>query len=240
MGSVSGIHTFLTEDRPSIHVDEIVSICVCQRVRDPGKQYEEEIGSDHGTDMKGRKIRFGIGVTLLVISGLFWLFLILGTSDADQSAAAVVLGGLIISAIPIGIGVWLVRGRSSVESALTADTLPDLTSASPQAVELSRDDTPLVAMPAGKTGGSGLSLSGLNLAWYEWVLVLLPIVLVIPGFTGGWLGGAAFGAGLVLNLRIMRSDESLSRRAAEAAGVTIGLIVIYLAVVYVLSTFLPR
>lgn len=190
--------------------------------------------------MKGRKIRFGIGVTLLVISGLFWLFLILGTSDADQSAAAVVLGGLIISAIPIGIGVWLVRGRSSVESALTADTLPDLTSASPQAVELSRDDTPLVAMPAGKTGGSGLSLSGLNLAWYEWVLVLLPIVLVIPGFTGGWLGGAAFGAGLVLNLRIMRSDESLSRRAAEAAGVTIGLIVIYLAVVYVLSTFLPR
>lgn len=172
-----------------------------------GKQYEEEIRSDHGTDMKGRKIRFAIGVTLLVISGLSWLLLLIsGTSYADQSAGVVVLGGLIISAIPIGVGVWLVRGRSSGESAPSANGLADLTSASPPAVELSRFDTPLVAMPAGKTGESGLRLSGLNLAWYEWALVLLPIVLVIPGFTGGWLGGAAFGAGFVLSLRIMRSD----------------------------------
>ena len=69
--------------------------------------------------------------------------------------------------------------------------------------------------------------------------MLLPNVLVIPGFAGGWLGGAAFGAGFVLNLRIMRSDEPSSKRAAEAVGVTIGLIAIYLAVAS-LSTFLPR
>jgi len=190
--------------------------------------------------MKGRRTRFAIGVTLLVISGLFWLLLVSGSSDANQSVGVVVLGGLIISAIPIGIGVWLIRGSPSRESAPSADSLADLTSLSLPAVELTRDDTPLVAMPPGETGESGLRLSGLNLAWYEWVLVLLPIVLVIPGFTGGWLGGAAFGAGFALNLRIMRSDDSLSRRAAETAGVTLGLIAIYLAVVYVLSTFLPQ
>lgn len=156
--------------------------------------------------MKGRKIRFAIGVTLLVISGLFWLLLISGTSYADQSAGVVVLGGLIISAIPIGVGVWLVRGSSSGESAPSANGLADLTSASPPAVELSRFDTPLVAMPAGKTGESGLRLSG----------------SISPGTSGLWccfqscwssrvlpadgLGGAAFGAGFVLSLRIMRSD----------------------------------
>jgi hypothetical protein len=172
---------------------------------------------------------------------LFWLLLILGMSDADQSLGDALLGGLIISAIPIGIGVSLVRGRSVSEGAPSADSLADLTSASPSAVDLSGVDTPLVAILPGKARKPWLGRPGpLGLAWYEWVLVLLPIVLVIPGFTGGWLGGAAFGAGFVLNLRIIRSDEPLSKRAAEAIGVTIGLIAIYLAVAYLLSTFLPR
>jgi hypothetical protein len=201
----------------------------------------KDIRSGRGAEMKRRTILLAIGVILLVISGLFWLLLILGMSDADQSLGDALLGGLIISAIPIGIGVSLVRGRSVSEGAPSADSLADLTSASPSAVDLSGVDTPLVAIPPGKARKPWLGRPGpLDLAWYEWVLVLLPIVLVIPGFTGGWLGGAAFGAGFVLNLRIIRSDEPLSKRAAEAIGVTIGLIAIYLAVAYLLSTFLPR
>jgi len=87
---------------------------------------------------------------LLVISGLFWLLLILGMSDADRSPGVDILGGLIISAIPIGFGVWLVRGRSVDEGAPSADSLADLAFASPTSVELSRVDTPLVVIPAGK------------------------------------------------------------------------------------------
>lgn len=69
--------------------------------------------SDPDTDMKRRTIRLGIGATLLVACGLFWLLLILGTSDADGSPGDVILGGLAISALPIGVGVWLLRSRSS-------------------------------------------------------------------------------------------------------------------------------
>jgi len=79
-----------------------------------------------------------------------------------------------------------------------------------------------------------------DLSWYEWVLVLLPFVLLIPGFTGGVLGGAAFGAGLLINLRIMRSDQPLSKRAAEAVGVTIGLFAIYIIAANLLSTAFAR
>ena len=204
-------------------------------------QDEKDIRSGHGAEMKGRTIRLAIGVTLLVISGLFWLLLILGMSDADRSPGVDLLGGLIISAIPIGIGVWLVRASSVGKGASSADSLADPVFASPSSVELSRADTQLVAIPAGKARKPWVGRPRLlDLAWYEWVLVLLPNVLVIPGFAGGWLGGAAFGAGFVLNLRIMRSDEPSSKRAAEAVGVTIGLIAIYLAVASLLSTFLPR
>lgn len=192
--------------------------------------------------MKGRSIRVAISVTLLVISGMFWLLLLLGTSEADRSLGSALLGGLIISAIPIGIGVWLLRrDRASREGAPTADSPAGLSSASPPAVEVARVDTPPAAKRVGKAGLSpSKSRGAINLSWYEWVPVLLPIVLFIPGFTGGALGGAAFGAGFLLNLRIMRSDEPLSKRAAEAVGVTIGLIAIYIVVANLLSAALSR
>jgi hypothetical protein len=89
-------------------------------------------------------------VTLLVISGLFWLLLIWGMLGDDLSPGDALLGGLVISAIPIGIGVWLVRGKPSGEGAPHVQGPADLISKPPPAVEPSRVDAPPIATPAGK------------------------------------------------------------------------------------------
>jgi len=61
---------------------------------------------------KGRKAWFWVGVTLLALSALIWLFIIIGIVSEPEDAGSAILGGVIFTALPIGIGIYGVwRGR---------------------------------------------------------------------------------------------------------------------------------
>jgi hypothetical protein len=69
------------------------------------------------------------------------------------------------------------------------------------------------------------------LAWYEHVLICLPLVLIV---LGGAIGGAIGGFTLVINGRIMRSDLTSWQRYLAAVGMTIAAFVIWLAIVFLI------
>ncbi|MBL7062167.1 MAG: hypothetical protein ISS54_05470 [Dehalococcoidia bacterium] len=55
---------------------------------------------------------FWVGVTLLTISAISWLIIILVVLDRSQEAGSVILGGLAVTVIPVGIGIYgIIHGR---------------------------------------------------------------------------------------------------------------------------------
>ena len=60
-----------------------------------------------------RRAWFWVGVTLLSISALFWLILVLAT-EPEVDMGENVIGGVIITVIPIGIGIYgVMHGRKA-------------------------------------------------------------------------------------------------------------------------------
>jgi hypothetical protein len=56
-----------------------------------------------------RAIRLWIGIVLLSISALFWLILVIVVVAAPEEGRTVILSGLVLSNIPLGVGIYYVR-----------------------------------------------------------------------------------------------------------------------------------
>ena len=50
-----------------------------------------------------------VGVTLLVLVGLFWLTLIPAMFDDPSETGSLILGGVILSVVPFGLGLYALR-----------------------------------------------------------------------------------------------------------------------------------
>lgn len=73
---------------------------------------------------------------------------------------------------------------------------------------------------------------------WEYFFVVFPLIVAIPGFTGGALGfGLGFGAALT-NARLARLASRASVRIASMAGVGVGVVAIYLLAAVALSNAL--
>ena len=107
-----------------------------------------------------RRVWFWVGVTLLSISALWWFIIVIIIAEEPEEAAGIIAFGLILSVIPIAIGVYCVRrgrkasavgtqqGSESIyvsQSAVTATQEtrqnPELTYASQPAVKPSQPYT---------------------------------------------------------------------------------------------------
>ncbi len=96
-----------------------------------GKKPEERIKGEHRDNEKilygtikqpaghRESAWFGVGIVLLSISTLIWLILIPEIMAEPREAGDIVLGGIIITVIPIGIGIYCVRRGRKVPSILT-------------------------------------------------------------------------------------------------------------------------
>ncbi len=64
---------------------------------------------------KRRRAWFWVGVILLSISALWWLLIIAIAVDEPEEAAETIGVGLLLSAVPIGVGIyWVRRGRKAL------------------------------------------------------------------------------------------------------------------------------
>lgn len=68
-----------------------------------------------------------------------------------------------------------------------------------------------------------------KLKWYEYVLCLVPLLLV---FIGGGLGGAIGGVGAVSNLQIMRTDGSNATKYLKVIAVSMAAYLVYFVAAY--------
>jgi len=55
-----------------------------------------------------RNIWIWVGVILLTISALFWLVVVAGVVAKIQDASSMILAGLLLSIVPIGVGIYCV------------------------------------------------------------------------------------------------------------------------------------
>ena len=74
-----------------------------------------------------------------------------------------------------------------------------------------------------------------RLRWYEYMLVGIPLVLAVPGITGGALGIGLGIAGVFVNARLARAVARPSLRALSMIGASACLFGIYLAAAVALS-----
>lgn len=56
-----------------------------------------------------RIIRLWIGIVMLSISALFWMMLIITIVAEPEEPGDVILSGLVLSNIPLGVGIYYVR-----------------------------------------------------------------------------------------------------------------------------------
>ena len=70
--------------------------------------------------MERRSRWFWVGVVLLSISALLWLIIIVGIATQPQEAGDAILGIIVITVIPIGIGIYCVR-RGKKAAAIEAE-----------------------------------------------------------------------------------------------------------------------
>ena len=73
------------------------------------------------------------------------------------------------------------------------------------------------------------------LAWYEWILVILPMSLV---FLGGGLGGLCGGIAFTINLSLLRGTLPPLGRYGAALGVTLAAYVLFFAAALALQPYL--
>jgi hypothetical protein len=69
------------------------------------------------------------------------------------------------------------------------------------------------------------------LAWYEWVLVALPLLLVVGGAVGGALGVIA----VFINHRIIRSKMSTPARIGTSLGVTVAATIAWIIIALIVE-----
>jgi hypothetical protein len=69
-----------------------------------------------------------------------------------------------------------------------------------------------------------------RLSTFEYVLVGLPLVLAIPGFTGGLLGFCVAAAGVVVNARLARMEVGTPARLLALVASALGFILLYFAI----------
>lgn len=69
-----------------------------------------------------------------------------------------------------------------------------------------------------------------SLRWYQYVWLALPLALVLPGVGGGAVGGGLGAAAFIINLRLFRSGQRALSRYAMTGLVTVGAVIVYIAV----------
>lgn len=69
-----------------------------------------------------------------------------------------------------------------------------------------------------------------RLSTFEYVFVGLPLVLAIPGFTGGLLGFCVAAAGVWVNAHLARMDARTPVRLLALAATALGFILLYFAI----------
>ena len=67
--------------------------------------YHKRISQSRGK----RIIQLWIGIVLLSISALFWMILMIVIVAEPEKAGDVILSGLVLSKIPLGLGIYYVR-----------------------------------------------------------------------------------------------------------------------------------
>ncbi|PRD48472.1 hypothetical protein [Sphingobacterium haloxyli] len=70
-----------------------------------------------------------------------------------------------------------------------------------------------------------------KLAWYQYALCLIPLVLI---FIGGGIGGAIGGAASVFNLQAMRTEGSVTTNYLKVVGITALAFALYFLVAYLI------
>lgn len=73
-----------------------------------------------------------------------------------------------------------------------------------------------------------------RLSTFEYVFVGLPLVLAIPGFTGGLLGFGLAATGVLVNARLARAGTRAPVRLATLVASAFGFIVLYFAIAVVI------
>ncbi len=77
-----------------------------------------------------------------------------------------------------------------------------------------------------------------KLPWYQNVLALLPMMLLI--IVGGGLGGGIGAAGWILNLKTLKGNEPATTKYLKVIGISILSYVLYMLVAYLLAKMMER
>ena len=60
---------------------------------------------------RGGIVWYWLGILLVVCCAIAWVFLLLGIADDREGWADAILGGVIISVIPLALGIFLIKKR---------------------------------------------------------------------------------------------------------------------------------